>query len=81
MGAQHNREASSVQLSYAHGYRRTTSGIRFRTMMSYNDGCSCQRIPYFSANGLFLSGYPIGSPTEDNARGLRINAPRTAGLM
>lgn len=80
MGAQHNREDSSNQHEYGHGYRQT-SGNSFRTVMAYNNGCNCQRIPYFSANGFFLNDQPIGTPTEDNARLLRITAPVAAGLV
>jgi hypothetical protein len=81
MGALHNRENSDTQTEYSHGYRQIATTGSFRTVMSYNDGCNCQRIPYFSANGFTLSDQPIGTPTEDNARLLRTTAPRTASLV
>jgi hypothetical protein len=49
--------------------------------MSYDNGCDCQRIPYFSANGFVFNDLAIGTPTEDNARLLRTTAARAAAYV
>jgi hypothetical protein len=39
---------------------------------------SCPRIPFYSANGYFFNGLPMGTPTENNARLIRERAASVA---
>jgi hypothetical protein len=78
MGARHDRANSEEQHDFAHGHRLVGN---FRTIMSYNAGCDCPRIPYFSADGFTYMGQPLGTATEDNARQLRLSTPTTAAAF
>jgi hypothetical protein len=82
LGGLHNREDCPNDHEYAHGYRQIAgSSSDFRTIMAYDNGCNCQRVPYFSANGFSISGQAIGTPTEDNARLFRTTAARAAAYV
>jgi hypothetical protein len=81
LGGLHNREDCSNDHEYAHGYRQISGSSSFRTVMAYDNGCNCQRMPYFSANGFSISGQAIGTPTEDNARLFRTTAARAAAYV
>jgi len=68
LGARHDRftDTNNLPFAYAHGY---VSGGKWRTMMSYKDGCGgCPRIPYWSNPRIMYKGEPTGTPAADNAR-------------
>lgn len=74
-GAEHNpnNASSPPYRPYGHGY---INGDLWRTMMSYQHGCSpCNRILYWSSPSILYpttTGVPTGTPEQyDNARVLR----------
>jgi peptidyl-Asp metalloendopeptidase len=67
MGANHDWyvDSSVLPQTYAHGYANT--GLRWRTIMAYNDVCAaaganCTRLPYWSNPGILYSGAAMGIP-------------------
>lgn len=47
--------------AYEHSYGHRIAGL-WRTIMSYNAGCSCAKIPYFSNPNVLYAGNPTGIP-------------------
>ncbi|CAN0050661.1 unnamed protein product [Pylaiella littoralis] len=72
LGCEHNREHSSSDMEYAHGYRYC-SGTTFTTIMSYTAGCTASRANYFANPDVSYLGRPTGTDTEDCARAIDEN--------
>jgi len=78
IGARHDRtvDANETPFAYAHGY---VNGTKWRTMMSYNEGCGgCPRIPYWSNPRIMYKGEPTGTASNDNARVILEQAERVS---
>ena len=78
IGARHDRavDANETPFAYAHGY---VNGTKWRTMMSYNEGCGgCPRIPYWSNPRIMYKGEPTGTAATDNARVILEQAERVS---
>jgi hypothetical protein len=78
LGARHDRvvDANNTPFAYAHGY---VNGTKWRTMMSYNEGCDgCPRIPYWSNPRIMYKGEPTGTVAADNARVILMQAERVS---
>ena len=78
LGARHDRvvDANETPFAYGHGY---VNGTKWRTMMSYKDGCgSCPRIPYWSNPRIMYKGEPTGTVANDNARVILEQAERVS---
>jgi peptidyl-Asp metalloendopeptidase len=78
IGARHDRavDANETPVAYAHGY---VNGTKWRTMMSYNEGCGgCPRIPYWSNPRIMYKGEPTGTAAADNARVILEQAERVS---
>jgi hypothetical protein len=78
LGARHDRitDPNDHPIPYAHGY---VNGTKWRTMMSYNEGCGgCPRIPYWSNPRIMFNGEPTGTPANDNARVILEQAERVS---
>ena len=68
LGARHDQflDESNVPFAYGHGF---VNGDKWRTMMSYKEGCGgCPRIPYWSNPRILYKGEPTGTAATDNAR-------------
>ena len=65
LGCQHDREHADGPgaFPYAYGYRFTTAGIVYHTVMSYDPG---QTIPYFSTPEIQYQNVAIGVPEGQN---------------
>ncbi|MGE0850055.1 MAG: M12 family metallo-peptidase [Hyphomicrobiaceae bacterium] len=78
LGARHDRfmDESNVPVAYGHGY---VNGAKWRTMMSYKEGCGgCPRIPFWSNPRVVHKGEPTGSDAADNARLILERAERVS---
>lgn len=78
LGARHDRfmDESNVPVAYGHGY---VNGTKWRTMMSYKEGCGgCPRIPFWSNPRVVHKGEPTGSDAADNARLILERAERVS---
>lgn len=73
LGAGHGNSAGDGVFSYSAGFNSGT----YRTIMAYENGCGCSRVPYFSAPRSVAGIGPIGSATQDNSRTLS----ETAGVV
>ncbi|MCB0965281.1 MAG: hypothetical protein KDB37_00475 [Ilumatobacter sp.] len=69
LGAGHGNTSGDGVFSYSAGFNSGT----YRTIMAYANGCSCNRVPYFSAPRSIDVG-PIGSSSQDNTRTIRETA-------
>jgi hypothetical protein len=65
-GCYHNRDNSSTQVDYAHGYQ--DPGGAFRSILSYNCPGGCTRVNWYSSPDVTYNGATIGTSTEDCAR-------------
>jgi hypothetical protein len=78
LGARHDRfiDPSDSPFPFGHGY---VAGARWRTMMSYKEGCGgCPRIPFWSNPRVIYKGEPTGTPASDNARVILQQAERVS---
>jgi peptidyl-Asp metalloendopeptidase len=78
LGARHDRtvDENNAPFAYAHGY---VNGTKWRTMMSYKEGCGgCPRIPYWSNPRILYKGEPTGTVASDNARTILEQAERVS---
>jgi hypothetical protein len=78
LGARHDRQsdANNSPFPFAHGY---INGKKWRTMMSYQEGCDgCPRIPYWSNPRIKYKDEATGTDTEDNARAILQQAERVS---
>jgi peptidyl-Asp metalloendopeptidase len=78
IGARHDRTVDPMTkpYAYAHGY---INGSKWRTLMSYKDGCSgCPRIPYWSNPRIMYMGEPTGTTGNDAARVILQEAERVS---
>ena len=67
-GCHHNRDDSSYDLNYQHGYQ--DSRQRFRSILAYDCNKGCDRIQRFSNIEYGYDGMPVGNARHDNARQL-----------
>ena len=78
LGARHDRivDENNAPFAYAHGF---VNGTKWRTMMSYKEGCGgCPRIPYWSNPRILYKGEPTGTVASDNARVILEQAERVS---
>ena len=78
IGARHDRvvDGNEKPFAYGHGYVNST---KWRTMMSYKDGCGgCRRVPYWSNPRVMYKGEPTGTLATDNARVILEQAERVS---
>ena len=80
LGAGHGSTAGDGVFSYSAGF----NGGTYRTIMAYANGCSCSRIPFFSAPRTVtddtVGTVSIGSATRDNSRTLNETADVVANF-
>ncbi|CAM9477384.1 unnamed protein product, partial [Hapterophycus canaliculatus] len=72
LGCEHNREHSTTDMEYAHGYRYC-SDIMYTTIMSYTEDCTATRVNYFANPNVWYLDRPTGTDTEDCARAIEEN--------
>jgi hypothetical protein len=78
MGGGHGNGDGGGSFAYSNGYRDPVNG--FRTIMAYDSGGCCARIPHFSSATATYLGLPTGSATQDNARTLNETASVVAAF-
>ena len=80
LGAGHGDEPGDGVFSYSAGY----NGGTYRTIMAYDNGCGCDRIPFFSAPRTVVDdtvgSVVIGSAAQDNSRTLNETADVVANF-
>lgn len=79
-GARHDRglDDTGQPFPYGHGY---VNGTDWRTIMSYKDSCNgCERRPVWSSPDVKVEGVAAGDEKTNNARVIREQARRVAGL-
>ena len=80
LGAGHGDEPGDGLFSYSAGF----NGGDYRTIMAYENGCGCPRLPFFSAPRTItddsLGPVSIGSASNDNSRTLNETADVVANF-
>jgi len=67
-GARHNPEVDDTNTPYAYGHAYLNmTAPRWRTIMGYNDGCSCPRIQLWSTPSVAHNSITAGTANHDNA--------------
>jgi hypothetical protein len=79
LGARHDRRIDPNNTPFAYGHGHVNP--KWRTMMSYQEGCDgCPRIPFWSNPRVRYQGEPTGTLSEDNARVILEQAERVSNF-